>query len=81
MLLDFLLEAHAWASARPKHDTQVSADRLKAQVQEVMDTEKEQGMSPCPSSYSPLAGMPCYFYYLIISTRVVAVFVADTLLW
>jgi len=54
MLLDIILETHAWASARPKHEAAMETQKLEEHVSRVI--EKEQGMSsPAPSfSSSPL---------------------------
>ncbi|KAG6854102.1 hypothetical protein C0991_010516 [Blastosporella zonata] len=44
MLLDALLETHAWAAARPKHESSVAAQNIEKKIVSVMETEKEQGM-------------------------------------
>ncbi|KAG6919813.1 hypothetical protein DXG01_000315 [Tephrocybe rancida] len=44
MLLDAILEMHAWASARPKHESSVAAQNIEKKIVSVMETEKEQGM-------------------------------------
>jgi len=63
MLLNILLETHAWASARPKHEAALEGRLLEDQIAQIMDTEREQGMcSPTPSSSSlfrsSFVGMP-----------------------
>lgn len=50
MLLDVILETHAWAAARPKHEHQSEVHKLENQISEVMEREKEQGMCPSESS-------------------------------
>lgn len=45
MLLDVILETHAWSVARPKHESQIAVLRLEKRISDVMATEKEQGMS------------------------------------
>lgn len=56
MLLDVILETHAWAAARPKHERQSEVQKLENKISEVMETEKEQGMCSSESSslYSSL---------------------------
>jgi len=56
MLLDVILETHAWAAARPKHEHQSEVHKLENQISEVMEREKEQGMCSSESSslYSSL---------------------------
>ena len=51
MLLDAILETHAWASARFKRRTQLECQKLEDQNSGILETEKEQGMcSPTPLS-------------------------------
>ncbi|KIM46862.1 hypothetical protein M413DRAFT_63680 [Hebeloma cylindrosporum] len=53
MLLDVIIETHAWASARPKHEAAVESQKLEEQISHIIATEREQGMSsPAPSSSS-----------------------------
>lgn len=56
MLLEVILETHAWAAARPKHEHQSEVHKLENQISEVMEREKEQGMCSSESSslYSSL---------------------------
>ncbi|PBK81141.1 hypothetical protein ARMGADRAFT_1020487 [Armillaria gallica] len=42
MLLDVVLETHAWASARPKHESQVAVQKFEKKISQVMEVEKEQ---------------------------------------
>lgn len=59
MLLDLMLEFHAWSTARPAHESDVTADALENEVKAVMELEKEQGMfSPSPSL--SLVGRPVF---------------------
>ncbi|KAK0203620.1 hypothetical protein DFS33DRAFT_1383872 [Desarmillaria ectypa] len=53
MLLDVVLETHAWASARPKHESQVAVQKFEKKISQVMEVEKEQGMSPFSLSFLP----------------------------
>ena len=51
MLLDAILQMHAWASGRFKHKTQLEGQKLENQNLRIIKTEAEQGMcSPTPSS-------------------------------
>ncbi|KAF5379099.1 hypothetical protein D9615_005893 [Tricholomella constricta] len=45
MLLNAILETHAWASTRPKHESSLAAQNIEQKIVSVMETEKEQGMS------------------------------------
>jgi hypothetical protein len=54
MLLDAILQMHAWASGRFKHKTQLEGQKLENQNLRIIKTEAEQGMcSPTPSSSTP----------------------------
>ncbi|PFH48232.1 hypothetical protein AMATHDRAFT_150342 [Amanita thiersii Skay4041] len=46
MLLASLIEASAWSTARLKQDNAVAAERFEQRISQIMDVEKEQGMSP-----------------------------------
>lgn len=51
MLLDAILQMHAWASGRFKYKTQLEGQKLENQNLRIIKTEAEQGMySPTPSS-------------------------------
>ncbi|KII84244.1 hypothetical protein PLICRDRAFT_57651 [Plicaturopsis crispa FD-325 SS-3] len=56
MLLDLLLECHAWSEARPKYQMEVLSEILEKEVASVLEIEQEQGKPqnissfPCPSS-------------------------------
>ena len=51
MLLDAVLQMHAWASGRFKHKTQLEGQKLENQNLRIIKTEAEQGTcSPTPSS-------------------------------
>ena len=45
MLLSLMLEFHAWSTARPLHENERTADELEKEINALMATEKEQGMS------------------------------------
>jgi hypothetical protein len=73
MLLEALLEAHAWASARPRHENSFVAQSIEQKIASVMEAEKQQGMYPsrvCPSFPSVL-GRHRFFRtcFLIVSIR------------
>ncbi|GLB42352.1 hypothetical protein LshimejAT787_1103670 [Lyophyllum shimeji] len=42
MLLDAIIETHAWASTRPKHESSLAAQSIEQKIVSVMETEKEQ---------------------------------------
>ncbi|KAG6828095.1 hypothetical protein H0H92_009250 [Tricholoma furcatifolium] len=43
-LLDAILETHAWAASRPKHESSFAAQSIEKRIVSVMEAEKEQGM-------------------------------------
>ena len=58
MLLELLLDFHAWSAARPAYQSDSTADSLEKEVKVLMETEREQGryhraQSPSTSSTSP----------------------------
>ncbi|KAJ3516758.1 hypothetical protein NLJ89_g919 [Agrocybe chaxingu] len=68
MLLDCMLEFHAWSSARPKHEASLASQSLEEQISQIMETEKQQGMSsPTPSSSSSLRSF--YRHRIVERTR------------
>ncbi|KAJ8082852.1 hypothetical protein PM082_008709 [Marasmius tenuissimus] len=42
MLLDLILETHAWSSARPRHESQMAVQKLEQKITDVLEVEKEQ---------------------------------------
>lgn len=58
MLLELILDFHAWSAARPTHESERTADMLEKEVKVLMEAEKEQGRclsAPIPSSSSSSA--------------------------
>ncbi|KAJ3975681.1 hypothetical protein EV361DRAFT_887542 [Lentinula raphanica] len=45
LLLDIMLETHAWAAARPRFESQLAMQRLENRISDVMEVESTQGMS------------------------------------
>ncbi|KZT64088.1 hypothetical protein DAEQUDRAFT_658870, partial [Daedalea quercina L-15889] len=45
MLLELMLDLHAWSTARPAHESDTTADALEKEVKAVIELEKEQGTS------------------------------------
>ncbi|KAL1742559.1 hypothetical protein HDZ31DRAFT_65868 [Schizophyllum fasciatum] len=45
-LLDLLLETHAWAAARPKHESARAVGKYEKKIADILDVEKEQGTFP-----------------------------------
>lgn len=60
MFLALMLEFHAWSSARPMQESDRTADALEKEINELMGTEKEQGMSLAPSLPLNLVGRPMF---------------------
>ncbi|TFK34461.1 hypothetical protein BDQ12DRAFT_636407, partial [Crucibulum laeve] len=42
MLLDVIIETQAWASTRPKHESQTAVQKFETKISEIMEIEKEQ---------------------------------------
>jgi len=53
MLLDVIIQAHAWSSARSKQESTLAAQNIEQKIVTVIEKEKEQGRFP-PASSSPL---------------------------
>ncbi|KAJ7102193.1 hypothetical protein B0H15DRAFT_813560 [Mycena belliarum] len=72
MILDAALETHAWASARPFHETDLATRKFEQQIMSVQEQERDQGTylttRPPPSLLFLLFGrrilppflMPCF---------------------
>ncbi|KAJ7042512.1 hypothetical protein C8F04DRAFT_1076184 [Mycena alexandri] len=63
MLLDAALEAHAWASARPFHETDMATEMYEKQIMQVQQQESEQGMLARPLN------PPSFFSLVFEKTR------------
>ncbi|KAJ7583063.1 hypothetical protein C8J56DRAFT_240345 [Mycena floridula] len=44
MILDLILEVHAWGTSRGKHETNIAMQTFEKRIGDVIDQEKEQGM-------------------------------------
>ncbi|KAI1786730.1 hypothetical protein LXA43DRAFT_1032672 [Ganoderma leucocontextum] len=53
MLLELIIDFHAWSAARPAHEGEKMADLLEKEVKTLRDAEKDQGTSAPPPSPSP----------------------------
>ena len=58
MILELMLEFHAWSSARPIREAERAADTLEKEINGIIETEKEQGTSSTPELLSQLVGTP-----------------------
>ena len=54
MLLEVIVDFHAWSAARPAHESDKTADQLETGVRILMEIEQEQGKYPPPSHPSQL---------------------------
>ncbi|KAF9078784.1 hypothetical protein BDP27DRAFT_1153118, partial [Rhodocollybia butyracea] len=45
LLLDAIIETHAWAAARPKFESQLAVQKLEQKISDVIEVEKTQGTS------------------------------------
>ena len=55
MLLDVIIHAHAWSSARSKQESTLAAQNIEQKIVMVIEKEKEQGM------FSPASSSPSHF--------------------
>ena len=46
LMLDLIMETHAWAAARPKHESANAVGNYEKKIADIMEVEKEQGTSP-----------------------------------
>ena len=53
MLLELIIEFHAWASVRPTHESEKMADVLEKEIKALRHAEAEQGTSPAFAPASP----------------------------
>ncbi|KAI0631092.1 hypothetical protein C8Q77DRAFT_1074956 [Trametes polyzona] len=53
MLLELILEFHAWSAARPMYESDKTADTLEQEVKALREAEKDQGRSLLSSTPSP----------------------------
>ncbi|KAI0090337.1 hypothetical protein BDY19DRAFT_939669 [Irpex rosettiformis] len=42
MVIELMLDFHAWSTSRPVHETETTADALEKEVNVIMEIEKEQ---------------------------------------
>lgn len=61
MILDLMLNFHAWSTARPTHESDATADKLEKDINSIMETEKEQGRSLAPLAYTSLVGRRTFY--------------------
>ncbi|KAI8976718.1 hypothetical protein BD414DRAFT_467136 [Trametes punicea] len=45
MLLELILDFHAWSTARPTHESDKAADSLEKEIRRIREIEQEQGRS------------------------------------
>jgi hypothetical protein len=43
MLLDLVIETHAWASSRPKHESTATTQKFEKRIDDIIRVEQEQG--------------------------------------
>ncbi|KAM5533985.1 hypothetical protein V8D89_012305 [Ganoderma adspersum] len=70
MLLELIIDFHAWSAARPAHEGEKMADLLEKEVKTLRDAEKEQGTSaPSPSPSPPPPPSPSASLSVVEQTR------------
>jgi hypothetical protein len=57
MLLDLILEVHAWSTSKPESESAAVGDALFQEAQNILQREQEQGM------FSFFVGMPVLSAY------------------
>ncbi|KAJ4490200.1 hypothetical protein J3R30DRAFT_3693771 [Lentinula aciculospora] len=63
LLLDAMLETHAWAAARPKFESQLAVQKLENKISDVIDVESTQGMFQSSSrAYYSLSFWPSLLF-------------------
>ncbi|KAJ3773539.1 hypothetical protein FB446DRAFT_618945, partial [Lentinula raphanica] len=67
LLLDIMLETHAWATARPRFESQLAMQKLENKISDVMEVESTQGMSL--SSSNVFHSLSLWFALLFEQTR------------
>lgn len=74
MLLEATIEFHAWATSRPKFESQAAVQRFENTISSVTEIEKEQGMCSRAHSYTlfyrHIVGRPYFAIYLRTLTMV-----------
>ncbi|EKM58114.1 uncharacterized protein PHACADRAFT_89911, partial [Phanerochaete carnosa HHB-10118-sp] len=45
MLIELMLEFHAWSTARPVYASETTAEALEKEIHDIIETENEQGRS------------------------------------
>ncbi|KAF8221094.1 hypothetical protein L208DRAFT_1415706 [Tricholoma matsutake] len=70
MLLDVIMQAHAWSSARSKQESTLAAQNIEQKIVSVIETEKEQGMFP-PASSSPSYSTPPFHSTIVGRQRLI----------
>jgi hypothetical protein len=61
MIIELMLDFHAWSTSRPTQENDTTADTLEREINSIMETEKEQGrfLSSSPSC-SCFIGRPMF---------------------
>lgn len=60
MLIELMIEFHAWSTSRPAQESDTTADKLEKVIKDVMETEKEQGRSSTSPLPITLVGRPIF---------------------
>ncbi|OBZ67771.1 hypothetical protein A0H81_12477 [Grifola frondosa] len=69
MLLELLLDFHAWSTSRPTHESDQTADTLEKDIKAVIEMEKEQGMfSPPTSVPTSLVGTRIFLAFSLLAS-------------
>ncbi|KDQ58435.1 hypothetical protein JAAARDRAFT_128837 [Jaapia argillacea MUCL 33604] len=73
MLLDLMMEFHAWSTARPAQEANQAAETLEREIKAIMDLEKEQGRSSLQSSSVAFFGRPLFRSHVPLSYFILGV--------
>lgn len=64
MVIELMLDFHAWSTSRPTRESDLTADFLEKEVNDIMGIEKEQGRSSTSSvSCSHIMGRPMFHHH------------------
>ena len=60
MMIDLMIEFHAWSTSRPMQESDRTADLLEKEISGIIETEVEQGRSSTSIPHIYLIGMPMF---------------------
>ena len=61
MLLELIIDFHAWSAARPTFASDKTADALEKEIKSLLEIEKEQGRSLAPPAFPSFVGRQTFY--------------------